>query len=200
MTGKTYETGIKGELFGGAVNTSIALYYTKREDQSVQDANYPATQVLFGGNCCYLNGGETISKGIDMEISGELLRDWMLMASYTLNLNKNRDTGSALSTVTPKHVAKLFTTYRLKRLTLGAGVRWQSSTQSAWIPMDYQQRKQDWVMKQDAYYLVDLMARYQIDQRFALQLNVNNVFNKKYYTGQFRGMEREVMLNMNLYW
>ena len=81
----------------------------------------------------------------------------------------------------PEKSFKLFTTYRLKRLTLGAGVRWQSSTQSAWIPMDYQQRKQDWMMKQDAYYLVDLMARYQIDQRFALQLNVNNVFDKVYY-------------------
>ena len=29
---------------------------------------------------------------------------------------------------------------------------------------------------------------------------LNNVFNKKYYTCQFRSTEREVMLNMNLYW
>ena len=213
MTGKTYETGIKGELFGGAVNTSIALYYTKREDQSVQDANYPATQVLFGGNCCYLNGGETISKGIDMEISGELLRDWMLMASYTLNLNKNRDTGSALSTVTPKHVAKLFTTYRLpggwEDLRVGGGVDIQSATYvsgsasthdslgavvQANVPFEY---------RQGGYAIWNAMVDYRIDEHWNLTLNGNNLLDKKYYQtvggatyGNYYGDPRNYMLTL----
>ncbi len=34
--------------------------------------------------------------------------------------------------------------------------------------------------------------------RYRVALNLNNVFNKKYYTSQFRGTEREVMLDMKL--
>ncbi|CAJ0900968.1 protein of unknown function [Alcaligenes faecalis subsp. faecalis] len=50
-----------------------------------------------------------------------------------------------------------------------------------------------------SFTLADMAVAYETS-RYRVALNVNNVFNKKYYTGQFRGMEREVMLNMNLYW
>lgn len=41
MTGKTYETGPKGELLGGALNVSAALFYTTREHQAAIDPSYP---------------------------------------------------------------------------------------------------------------------------------------------------------------
>lgn len=213
MTGKTYETGIKGELFGGAANASIALYYTRREDQAVQDANYPATQVLFGGNCCYLNGGETVSKGIDMEISGELLPDWMLMASYTLNLNRNRNTGSALSTVTPKHMAKLFTTYRLPGVLndfrIGGGVDIQSATHVSGTASTYDslgnviQANVPFEYKQGGYAIWNAMLDYRIDERWNLTLNANNLLDKTYYQtvgtasyGNYYGDPRNYMLTL----
>ncbi|WP_236170546.1 TonB-dependent siderophore receptor [Pseudomonas pseudonitroreducens] len=191
MTGKTYETGLKGELFDGKLNTSVALYYTKREDQAVLDPQYEATSVLFGGNCCYVNGGEVTSKGIDMEISGELLPDWMVMASYTLNLNKNRTVGGELSTITPKHLAKLFTTYRLpgdwSKFRVGGGVDIQSATKvsgtastydsngkvtQADVPFDYQQ---------SGYAVWNALVDYQLDEHWNVALNGNNLFDKKYY-------------------
>ena len=114
MTGKTYETGIKGELWGGAVNTAFAVYYTERENQAVEDPNYELSSVIFGGNCCYLSQGKVVSKGIDMEVSGELLPDWNLMAGYTYNNNRNRsDNNAVFSSVTPKHLFKIWSTYRL---------------------------------------------------------------------------------------
>ena len=36
---------------------------------------------------------------------------------------------------------------------------------------------------QDAYVLANLMAAYQVDQNIKLQLNVNNLFDEKYYEG-----------------
>ncbi len=213
MTGKTYETGLKGELFGGKVNTSVALYYTKREDQAVLDPQYEATSVLFGGNCCYVNGGEVTSKGIDMEISGELLPDWMVMASYTLNLNKNRTVGGELSTITPKHMAKLFSTYRLpgdwSKFRVGGGVDIQSATKvsgtasyydsngnvtDADVPFDYQQ---------SGYAVWNALVDYQLDEHWNVALNGNNLFDKKYYQtvgtstyGNVYGDPRNVMLTV----
>ncbi|MFM9930491.1 hypothetical protein [Achromobacter xylosoxidans] len=36
--------------------------------------------------------------------------------------------------------------------------------------------------------------------RYRIALNVNNVFDKRYYTYTFRGVERETMLSVNYYW
>ncbi|MGX9080179.1 TonB-dependent receptor domain-containing protein, partial [Klebsiella pneumoniae] len=79
MTGKTYETGLKGELWGGAVNTSLALYYTARKNEAVLDPRYEQMSVLHGGSCCYLPQGEVTSKGVDMEFTGEVLPDWNVL-------------------------------------------------------------------------------------------------------------------------
>ena len=191
MTGKTYETGLKGELFNGAVNTSLALYYTKRNGEAVLDPTYDSTSILFGTNCCYINNGEVVSKGVDLELSGELLPDWMLMASYTLNLNKNRTSGGGLSTVTPKHMAKLFTTYRLpgdwSKFKVGGGVDIQSATYVSGtantydgngnvitqnVPFDYQQ---------SGYAVWNALLEYQVDEHWNVALNGNNLFDKHYY-------------------
>ncbi len=191
MTGKTYETGLKGELFNGAVNTSLALYYTTREDQAVQDPSYPLSSVLFGGNCCYVNGGKVTSKGVDLELTGELLPDWMVMASYTLNLNENRTGGGALSTITPKHLGKLFTTYRLpgdwSKFKVGGGVDIQSATKvsgtSALIDGTGKVVKDDvpFSYEQSGYAVWNALVEYQVDEHWNVALNGNNLFDKKYY-------------------
>jgi len=36
-------------------------------------------------------------------------------------------------------------------------------------------------VSQGAYALVDLMARYQVSERVSVQVNLNNLLNKKYY-------------------
>ena len=38
------------------------------------------------------------------------------------------------------------------------------------------------ILTQDPYWLVDLMARYQITKNLSASVNVNNVFDKNYYT------------------
>lgn len=178
----TEEGGVKGAFFDERLNVAASYFRMTQKDFPNQsyDPNAPTTN----------NKGWRVY-GWEFNVTGALTKDWNIALGYVKQKQilppfDGEILFSAVDDLTgsyraPEKSFKLFTTYRLKRLTLGAGVRWQSSTQSAWIPMDVQQRKQDWMMKQDAYYLVDLMARYQIDQRFALQLNVNNVFDKVYY-------------------
>src|SRR5690606_37390021 len=76
ITGDTYEVGAKGELFGGRLNLSSALYYTQQENNAIQ-LYYEGSS---SNNCCYVAGGEIVSKGLDTEISGELAPGWQLTA------------------------------------------------------------------------------------------------------------------------
>jgi outer membrane receptor for ferric coprogen and ferric-rhodotorulic acid len=190
LEGKTYETGLKGELFGGKVNTNIALYYTKRENQGVRDARYPVSDFDFSGSCCWLGGGESISKGIDVEFTGEAMPDWMLLAGYTLNLNRNKDPqgtteNSTLSTQTPKHLFKLFTTYQLpgvlSDLKIGGGVNLQSATSyygtatAAGVP------NQPFDFNEPGYAVWNALAEYRVDEHWTVTYNANNLFDKTYY-------------------
>jgi outer-membrane receptor for ferric coprogen and ferric-rhodotorulic acid len=197
MTGKTYETGIKGELFGGALNTSFGLYYTKRQNEAVEDPTYPPSSFLFASSCCYRAQGEVISKGIDIEVSGEVLPDWNVIAGYTYNFNRNRDDNATFSSITPKHLFKVWSTYRLpgelNALKLGGGVNIQSanyvsgsagvidgegnpvldaSGSAVSIPFDY---------TQSGYAVWNAMAEYQLDENWSITYNLNNAFDKTYY-------------------
>ncbi|MGE8465090.1 MAG: TonB-dependent siderophore receptor [Pseudomonas putida] len=190
MKGKTYETGLKGELFNGALNASVALYYTQRDNEAVVDPNYELTNVLFGGNCCYLAQGEVVSKGVDMELAGEVLPDWNLLAGYTYNHNRNRQDNTAFSSITPKHQFKLWSTYQLPGqlhgFKVGGGVTLQSAnlvSGSASVidgagkvlrsePFDY---------RQGGYAVWNALVEYQIDDHWTLAYNANNIFDKTYY-------------------
>ncbi|WP_437884566.1 TonB-dependent siderophore receptor [Pseudomonas sp. LRF_L74] len=208
MTGKTYETGLKGELFDGAVNATIALYYTKREHQAVQDPNYPLTNILYGGNCCYVDNGEVVSKGLDLELTGEILPGWMVLSGYTYNNNRNRYNSAVLSSITPKHLFKFWSTYQLTGelhdFKVGGGVNIQSSNYvsgtatplngGASVPFDYTQA---------GYAIWNALAEYRIDDHWTLTYNLNNMFDKKYYStvgssasGNWYGEPRNHMLTL----
>jgi outer membrane receptor for ferric coprogen and ferric-rhodotorulic acid len=208
MTGKTYETGVKGELWGGAVNTSFALYYTSRKNEAVLDPRYEASSVLHGGNCCYLPQGEVTSKGVDMEFTGEVLPDWNVLAGYTYNHNRNRTQAKVFSSVTPKHQVKLWSTYRLpgvfNDLKVGGGVNLQSATDvsgTTWFAP--QKRYYDFKYSQSGYAVWDAMAEYQLDENWSVLYNINNLFDKHYYSklgtpssGNWYGDERNHMLTL----
>ncbi|WP_373744995.1 TonB-dependent receptor domain-containing protein, partial [Achromobacter insuavis] len=178
----TEEGGLKGAFFDERLNIAVSYFRMTQKDFPFQsyDPNAPTTD----------NNGWRVY-GWEFNATGAITKDWNIAVGYVKQKQvlppfKGEIMFSAVDDLTgsyraPEQSFKLFTTYRVKRLTMGAGVRWQSRTQSAWIPMDLERRKQDYLMRQDAYYVVDLMARYQIDRHFSVQLNVNNVFDKVYY-------------------
>lgn len=184
MQGKTYETGLKGELFGGSVNTNVALYYTTRENQGVRDPAYPQNDFDFAGSCCYVSNGKVVSKGIDMEVSGEVMPDWMLMAGYTFNMNRNKDADAPLSTMTPKHLFKMFSTYRLPGVfsdfKVGGGVNLQSSNYfTGTVTSNGATNAYDF--SQSGYAVWNALAEYRVDEHWTVTYNANNIFDKNYY-------------------
>ncbi|MNG60429.1 Ferric-pseudobactin receptor precursor [compost metagenome] len=212
MVGKTYETGIKGELFGGSLNVSAALFYTKREHEAIRDPAYASQSVLYGGSCCYLAQGEVVSKGVDLEASGEVLPGLMVMGGYTYTNTRNRETSKAFSSVTPKHLAKLWAVYTMPDewadWKVGGGVTAQSANYVSGtsyrldaggnvydeVPFDF---------SQGGYAVWDAMVEYRVDEHWTVALNGNNLFDRKYYEtvntaeyGNYYGAPRNYMLTL----
>lgn len=215
ITGDTYELGAKGEFFGGRLNLSSALYYTQQENNAILQSS-----VTTGGNpCCYVAGGEMISKGLDTEISGELAPGWQLTAGYTFNINEQRKVddstkvGKPLSTETPKHLFKFFTTYQLpgqlNDWKLGLGATVQSSN---YVSGNVQRRLGDGTLSpstnsyeytQAGYAVWNGLVEYRIDEHWTAALNGNNLLDKTYYQtvsssayGNWYGAPRNYMLTL----
>lgn len=166
--GKTYEVGAKGEFFDKRLNASAAYFWMKTDNTAETVGQTPA--------------GETISRAVsgvtrrgwELELSGELARGWQLQGGFVMN-SSTLDSSST----TPKYQFKLGTTYQfrdsaLQGLTVGAATRWQS---------DISTSRGATTLRQDAYWLVDLMARYQVDRHWSVAANVNNALDKRYFAG-----------------
>ena len=162
LEGTGYEIGVKGSHFGGRLQSSAALFHTKQD-------NLP---VWTGVGLIYSAEQNTTSKGIELEVNGELAEGWQLAAGYAYTRTTDAD-GERLNTFLPRNSVKLHTSYRLpgalQGLTVGGGLRWQSKTGSYGV----------W---QGSQTIASLMARYQIDRHLSVSLNVDNLFDRRYYS------------------
>ncbi|PYG83069.1 MULTISPECIES: TonB-dependent siderophore receptor [unclassified Pseudomonas] len=192
-TAKNYELGLKGLLFDERVNTSFAIYRIEQEGAAIEDTRYPPT--YGASNCCFLNNGEVVSEGFDAEVSGEVLTGLELFAGYTYNhtVDKANDSTRAVyAAVTPKHLFKLWGTYRLpgelSKWKAGLGVTAQSSngrsgTVTPYNPATglYNGEAEDFKFVQAGYAVWASSLEYQVDAHWTAILNANNLFDKKYY-------------------
>jgi outer membrane receptor for ferric coprogen and ferric-rhodotorulic acid len=201
--GINYEAGLKSAFFDGKLNTSVAAYYTVQDNLAVQDGSnvVPGTD---GNVSAYRAVDKAKTRGVDIELTGELQPNWHVAASYTYAKTED-NTGKQLKTTMPEHLVKLWSTYRLPgamhKLTIGGGVNWQSEVThsvSSWrLPSTSQ-------VRQASYTVANLMARYDVTDNVTAILNINNVFDKQYlssidttFNTGYYGAPRNVMLNLN---
>ena len=198
--GNSYELGLKAEYFDGRLNASVAAFRTEQKKLPIQVGTNPNTNE---GIYESLDGATT--KGIEFELTGEIMRDWNVIAGYTYAQTRSDDGervyGYPLQTTKPENVAKLFTTYRLpgvlNKVTVGGGVNWQSP----FYGQIYNDPKGDYdIIEQHSYALVNLMTRYEYNEHLTFNLNADNVFDKKYLSGlgnfntTYYGAPRSLML------
>ncbi|WP_218005333.1 TonB-dependent siderophore receptor [Hydrogenophaga palleronii] len=215
ITGRNYELGLKGEHAGGRLTSAFALYRIERNGEAVRDPGYPSTAIGAEGlNCCHLPQGKVVSQGIDAEISGQLARNWQLFAGYTYNSNSNKTTHLAYHSRTPRHLFKLWTSYRLPEdlsaWTVGAGVNLQSATHVAGTANTYNPVSGlfngpgvPFRFSQAGYAVWNASVQYRINRTWSAALNVNNLFDKTYYkqignsaSGNWYGDPRNVVLSL----
>lgn len=179
ITGKNFETGLKGAFLDGKLNASGALFRIEQQNLAVATTQ---TIVGIGGlpETAYRASDGATSQGFELELSGQLAPDWNLAAGYTQFSLKDADDQN-VNTRYPRKLLRLFITYRLpgalNGLTIGGGLSWQSETYTDAVnPLGATQR-----ITQGAYGLVSLMARHDFNPHLSLQVNVNNVTDKKYF-------------------
>ena len=202
-TGKNYEAGIKGSHYGGKLNSAIALFRTVEDGRALQVQASPCPGSPVTG-ACFVTEARVRSQGLDTELSGELLPRWQVAGGYTFNQTRYlRDTAAntdqPLSSFTPRHMFKLWTSYQLpgtlNAWTLGGGVNLQS--------MAYKLNGAARI-EQAGYAVWSARATYRINRNLTASLNVNNLFDKTYYQtlggstggGNWYGTPRSVMATL----
>lgn len=204
IKGKSYEAGLKGELLDGRLNATFSVFNVERTGTGVVDARYPTSSDPWAGNCCYLPQGKVTSRGFDVEVGGEPLPGWQLSAGYTYNQTKDRSTATNYSTITPKHLLKLSTAYRLSGdWTVGGAAHVQSRTSVKGSLYDANFNATPYTFAEGGYAVLNAMVQYRIDPRWTVALNVNNLFDKVYYErvgtasgANYYGTPRNVVLSL----
>jgi len=211
-TGVNYEIGVKGEYLGGALNSSIALFRIDENDRAVwlNDQSACPSTIPEG---CYTAAGLVRTEGVDIELQGALTPNLQIGAGLTWSETRYRkdatpaNIGRRLDTRNPTTLLKLSTQYTLpgalNQLTLGGRVNWQSKMY--WDGTNaYGEKVRN---QQDARAVVDLSATYSLTKNLNLKLDINNVFDKVYYssisghwyydTNEAYGRPRSVLLTLN---
>ena len=187
--GNQFEVGYKGSHMDDRLNTRVSFYRMK-------DKNAAAPLNPKDRNTRYAALGERVMEGVETEISGAITPKWQIHAGYSYlhsqikTASNSRDDGIFL--LMPKHSANLWTTYQVTpELTIGGGVNAMSSiTSSAG-------------MHAGGYATFDAMAAYRFTPKLKLQVNADNISNRRYYarvgsanTFNIPGSERSLTANL----
>jgi catecholate siderophore receptor len=165
---RNYELGTKWDFFDDNLSLTAALFRTEKTNARVTDPDNSSFQVL---------DGEQRVQGLELTYSGNLSRQWKVFGGYTymdselVKTTNAADKGNHMPS-TPRNSFNLWSTYEvMPKLTLGAGAtfvdqRFGNEANSVEIP---------------SYWRYDAMASYKLTKNVDLQLNVQNLTNKRYY-------------------
>ncbi|KAB2964708.1 TonB-dependent siderophore receptor [Zoogloea sp.] len=172
VTGRSSEAGLKGAFLDKRLNASVALFRTAQ-------ANLAELGGAVGGRSWY-KGIDARSKGFQLDVAGELSPRWQARLGYT-QLSIHGDDGEDVRTYAPRRLLRASTTYALpfiEGLKLGVALSRQSDVYAV---------SGDNVLRQSAYTLVDLMARYEIDKHLSVGANLRNLTDEKYLASLYWG-------------
>lgn len=167
-----YELGGKWDLLKQKLSLSAALYRTDVKNEVEVD---PTNAAVF-----YQNGKKRV-QGIELGVTGEITRGWIVSAGYTrmsTKVEKGRPVvanGEEQLAYTPKQAFTSWTSYTLPMgLQIGGGVRFSDKllrgTDGAVGTPAYV----------DSYWVADAMAAYPINKNIDVRLNVYNLTDKEY--------------------
>ena len=183
MKSELWEVGAKGEYLNKRLSVTTSLFRI-RKNNSLYNAGVPARPRLM------VAVGEEVSRGVEFDVSGRILPYWSIMASYTYNVAEITKAAPGTKDLnvqrpgTPRHAANLWTKFiipsgALRNLGLGLGVNGVSRREG-------QVGRRDATVAYPGYTLLNLALYYKV-RDMQLQLNWNNVLDKRYYIG---GMDR----------
>ncbi|EOE0490052.1 TonB-dependent receptor, partial [Acinetobacter baumannii] len=187
---RTFEVGTKWDLFNNRANLTAAVFRTEKQNTRIQID--PTTTA---------NAGKSKVDGFEVSLNGKITDKWDVSTGYSYldseiteaAYNLVAQEGKPLPFVA-KNSATLWSTYRvMPQLTLGAGVEYRdqvfvNTTAPKYLP---------------TYTIYNAMAKYDVNKNVNLQLNINNISDKRYFTSAhaahyaFEGNGRNAVLAIN---
>ncbi len=176
---RNYEIGTKWDFFDERLGLTAALFRTEKTNARVTNASGFQESI-----------GETQVDGLELGATGQITRNWQVFASYTyldaeLVKSGAANIGTRAAPVyveglydgnevpsTPKHSFSFWNTYNLTQdLTIGGGAtyvdsRFGDAANNIEVP---------------EYWRYDAMAAYRVSKNLDLQLNVQNLTDKRYF-------------------
>lgn len=180
--GAGYEAGVKLTPLDGRISITAAAFQITKRNVLTTDPNNIGFSIA---------AGEIESKGFDVNVAGQITPEWRIIGGYantTTEVTKDNTlpVGASLQNV-PEHSLGLFSVYEflagaMQGLGVGGGMRYvderagDNQASGFTIP---------------SFTKTDLVVFYKPSARWRLQLNVENLFDKRYFDRAF-GFNRVV--------
>ncbi len=184
IEGDSREIGVKSGWFAERLISTLALFEIN-QDNTAEYAGFADGQSRY-------RGVDARSRGFELDVNGQISSNWGLSGGYTkLSLKGENDEDVRL--YVPRQTLRLTTAYRLAQLPalkVGASIKWQSDISNA-----------SDTVTQGSYTLVDLMARYAINDHLSLTANLENLTDEQYlgsllWAQGYYGAPRHASLNL----
>ena len=169
---RTYELGTKWALFGDRVSLNTAIFRTETKNARAE----------VNGGFQQLVGDERVD-GFEIGLSGNISDSWQMFGSFAHLESKIVDDGPVAAEEgnefpnTPRNSFSFWTSYAVSpKISVGGGAtyvdqRFGNTANTVWIP---------------SYWRYDAMAAFNVNDRFNLQLNVQNLTDEVYFIRPYR--------------
>jgi len=127
--------------------------------------------------------GNARSEGFELLAQGHVTDQWQVLAGYTYDQatiisSPQGDVGNRIQN-TPKHNIRLWTSYDvMPELTVGGGINYQSNR----VPGSVLDGA-NYLQVVPGYWTASLVGRYKINDMFSVQVNLDNLMDRRYYDG-----------------
>ena len=181
MKSELWEAGAKGEYLNKRLSVTASVFRI-RKNNSLYSAGDPVNPKL------RVAVGEEVSRGVEFDVSGRILPYWSITANYSYNVAEITKAAPGTKDLniqrpgTPRHAANLWTKFiipsgALRNLGMGLGINGVSAREG-------QVGRRAQLVTYPGYSLLNLALYYKV-REIQLQLNWNNVLDKRYYISGF---------------
>ncbi|QBQ42888.1 TonB-dependent siderophore receptor [Sphingobacterium psychroaquaticum] len=199
------ETGFKTGFFQNQLQMDLSLYHIQRENMMVSTGETSET-----GFPIYRQSGRVTSRGIELDLRGQITKELQLMGNYSFNVTDVKESsipaeigmplGNAPKNMGGAWVKYVFSAHALKGLGFGTGVYYVGSRRMD-NPIGKDAQGLDTWGFLPGYTTVNAALYYHVGA-LKVAANLNNVFDKYYYVGAFDytrafpGAPRHLMLSL----
>ncbi|MCG3724869.1 TonB-dependent receptor [Vibrio cincinnatiensis] len=183
-----YEAGVRSYWLDNALNVNLALYHINKENILQTDPNDDSRSVAYG---------KVRSQGVEVDILADLTENWAANLSYAYNDTRVKEAYDGISGTVgtrfanaPHHQLGLWTRYDVTAIDSSIGFG------ADHVSEQYNQSGQ--IVKAYTVFDASWQTRW---QQWLFQVNVKNLFDKKYAvsgfidrTGHFPGEQRRIYL------